>query len=305
MPARSTPSRLLTIALTAFAAVVWSGLACAQSTSEGAQTAPASARRSAQAAGQVTRTVASIAAPAGFERTPAASGTFASWLRRLSLRPGRPPVKLYNSLLKANQSAHFAIIDIDVGARDLQQCADAVIRLRAEYLFAGRCAGDIRFNFTSGHPARWQDWKDGQRPSVNGSRVVWRAAAPPDGDYRNFRRYLDTVFTYAGSLSLSRELVAVRDPALIEIGDVIIKGGTPGHAVLVVDVAANAAGERVLLLAQSYMPAQDVHILRSPEGTDPWYRARSGGTLHTPEWVFSWQDVRRFTPVDCPPASTS
>ena len=65
--------------------------------------------------------------PSGFERTAAASGSFATWLRDLPLKPSGSPVKLYNGRDKAREDVHAAVIDIDTGARDLQQCADAVI----------------------------------------------------------------------------------------------------------------------------------------------------------------------------------
>lgn len=83
-------------------------------------------------------------------------------------------------------------------------------------------------------------------------------------------------------------------------GDVFIRGGAPGHAVLVVVVAAKEAGESIFLLAQSYMPEQDIHILKNP-GSDisPWYRARSGGELITPEWTFQYQDLKRFRQPKC------
>jgi len=41
----------------------------------------------------------------------------------------------------------------------------------------------------------------------------------------------------------------------------MIRAGSPGHAMLVVDVAEDERGRRIYLLAQSYMPAQDIHIV--------------------------------------------
>ena len=240
-----------------------------------------------------------IPPPPGFQRVEVRPGSFADWLRHLPLKPGRPPVHLYNGQLKANQSAHVAVVDIDVGNRNLQQCADAVMRLRAEYLFAAGCGDQMAFHFTSGDLARWRDWRSGLRPEVRGNRVIWRKRARPDSSYANFRRYLNTIFTYAGSASLERELISVRDPTLVQIGDVFIHGGHPGHAVIVVDVAQDEGGRRVFLLAQSYMPAQEIHILRSFESISPWYTAQAHGTLRTPEWTFRYQDLRRFPPVEC------
>ncbi|MFH1312700.1 MAG: DUF4846 domain-containing protein [Candidatus Eisenbacteria bacterium] len=240
-----------------------------------------------------------IPTPSGFDRLPARVGSFGAWLRGLPLRPGRPAVYLYNGRMKMNQAAHFAVLDVDVGSKDLQQCADAIIRLRAEFLFSGSCADEIAFNFTSGHTARWADWRNGSRPQVTGNHVVWAQTARYDDSYMNFRRYLDTVFTYAGSASLEQELDAVADPSKPEIGDIFIEGGSPGHAVLVVDVAEDAAGERVFLLAQSYMPAQDIHILKSFDRFTPWYTARSEGVLNTPEWTFSYRELKRFSYTAC------
>ena len=240
-----------------------------------------------------------IPVPHGFKRIEVKPGSFADWLRHLPLKPGCPPVHLYNGALKDNQTVHVAVVDIDVGRRDLQQCADAVIRLRAEYLFTTPCSDKIAFHFTSGDFARWRDWGAGYRPKVKHNRVTWRRSARRDRSHANFRRYLATVFAYAGSASLQRELTPVTHPSAIQIGDVFIRGGHPGHAVIVVDAAQNAHGERVFLLAQSYMPAQDIHILHSPEDVDPWYRARGSGDLLTPEWTFQYTDLRRFPTTRC------
>jgi len=242
-----------------------------------------------------------IAPPSGFRRLPAPSSSFAAWLRGLPLHPGRPPVHLYDGRLKTNQEAHHAVVRLDVGARDLQQCADAVIRLRAEFLRDRGCDGDVAFRFTSGDRAAWTDWRRGLRPRIAGNRVTWRSAAAADGSYASFRRYLETVFNYAGSASLSRELERVADPARLEAGDVFIQGGFPGHAVLVADVAEDGHGRRAFLLLQSYMPAQEVHVLRNPaDPASPWYYSRSSGVLQTPEWTFRHEDLRRFpAPRSC------
>jgi len=233
--------------------------------------------------------------PQGFQRVSAPSNSFAEWLRGLPLLPGWGQVHLYDGSLKKDQEAHAAVLDMDIGHEDLEQCADAVIRLRTEYLFASHRDSLISFHFTSGDKASWVEWKKGMRPEVHGNHVSWIASAKPDSSYPNFRRYLDVVFRYAGTLSLSKELRPVSDPSHIEVGDVFIHGGSPGHAVTVVDVAENAKGERVFMLAQSYMPAQQIEILRSmlfPRS--PWYLARSSGTLETPEWTFQYSDLKRF-----------
>jgi hypothetical protein len=104
------------------------------------------------------------------------------------------------------------------------------------------------------------------------------------------------VFRYAGTLSLSKELVPVRLEN-IQPGDVFIKGGSPGHAVIVMDVTENSkTHEKLFLLAQSYMPAQEIHILRNPENTDtfPWYSTNFTGDLETPEWTFTRDELKRF-----------
>lgn len=250
-------------------------------------------------AGAATPSIASeIPPPAGFRREPVPAASFAGWLRDLPLLPGRPPVRLYDGRLKANQAAHHAVLDIDPGDRDLQQCADAVIRLRAEYLYSAGRDAEIVFRFTSGSPAEWARWRDGWRPVVRGNRVSWSRSARADRSHRNFREYLNTVFAYAGSASLAAELEEVPDPSRVEAGDVFIQGGFPGHAVIVADVAVDSTGRRVFLLAQSFMPAQQIHMLRNPaDPVSPWYRAERRGALVTPEWVFEHRDLRRFPEV--------
>ena len=243
------------------------------------------------------RRVASLPVPEGYQRLELEADSFGTWLRKLPLLPGRGRVMLHNGLPKANQSAHHAVVQLDLSKRDLQQCADATMRLRAEYLWAAGRAEEICFRFTNGDPARWIDWRRGIRPHVKGNEVAWKAAAAPNGDYANFRAYQERVFIYAGSASLERELLEVADPRQIAPGDVFIQGGYPGHAVMVLDVAVDKAGKRKFILGQSYMPAQQFHVLRGPDGEDPWYPARASGTLRTPEWSFQYSDLRRFGPT--------
>lgn len=95
------------------------------------------------------------------------------------------------------------------------------------------------------------------------------------------------------------------------IGDVFIQGGTPGHAMLVVDLAANVAGERVFLLAQGFMPAQEMHIVKNPAapGLSPWFALTGAGELTTPSWPFQWTHLRSFekrkgTPLPPPAPGT-
>lgn len=230
-----------------------------------------------------------IAPPAGFSRV-AATG-FGGWLRGLPLKPGRPQVLLHDGRPKRNQGAHVAVVDLDTGKQDLQQCADCVIRLRAEYLWERK--EPIAFDFTSGDRCEWSRWAEGWRPVVRGNRVSWRKGVPGANDYAEFQRYLRTVYTYAGTLSLARETEGAS--GAVEPGDMFLRGGSPGHVVLVLDVAERE-GKRVFLLGQGYSPAQDFHVLKNPSDArlSPWYPEGFGEELRTPEWTFARGDRRRF-----------
>lgn len=235
-----------------------------------------------------------IPPPAGFVRVPASAASWATWMRRLPMKPAGTPVQTFTGANKWRQDVHTAVVDIDVGKRDLQQCADAIMRLRGEWLFSQGHRRDIRFNDTQGKPLAF--------------------SARRDQGYASFRKYMDHVFAYAGTYSLERELKPV-SLAKIAIGDVFIKGGFPGHAVLVADMVENPdTGEKRFLLLQSYMPAQNIHVLRNlhmagggakkTEGLNPrnesaadgspWYPAAFDGELITPEWTFSRQSLRRW-----------
>jgi hypothetical protein len=241
--------------------------------------------------------ISDISPPAGLSRRPAPEGSFGSWLRRLPLKPDKTLVYLYDGSPKRNQNAHYRIVDIDIGQNDLQQCADAVIRLRTEFLYSRKDLPLIHFNFTSGDTCSFERWAAGYRPTVRGNEVRWSKKADPDSGYGSFRQYLNTVFTYAGSSSLSKEMIPVADIGRLQAGDVFIHGGFPGHAVIVVDVAENIeTGATAFLLAQGYMPAQDVHILKNPSDPhlSPWYIIGADDRLYTPEWIFDWRDLRRF-----------
>jgi hypothetical protein len=237
-----------------------------------------------------------IPPPAGFARDDAPADSFSAWLRGLPLKAGRPPVRLFDGRLKGNQEAHHAVVDIDVGARDLQQCADAVMRLRAEYLYSTGAIERVRFDVTTGAPASLAAWFAGDRPVVRRGSLSWARTGAPGSSYASARRFLDVVFTYAGSASLARQLRPVADAHDVRPGDVFIKGGFPGHAVMVADVARGPAGRPAFLLVQAYMPAQEIHVLRNPgdPSLDPWYDVPSAGPLVTPEWTFDPGAHRRF-----------
>jgi len=256
---------------------------------------PGYAWRNGAAAGD---TLASrIAPPLGFARLEAAPASFATWLRGLPLKPAGAPVLLHTGAPKFRQDVHVAVIDIDMGARDLQQCADAIMRLRAEWQFASGRLGDIAFNDTgAGKPIAFARWAAGERPHLSGRSLAWSRGAGADASYASFRRYMDVVFTWAGTYSLERELVA-NPVAELAAGDLFIKGGFPGHAVLVADVVENrATGEHRFLLVQSFMPAQEMHVLKNPAAVDgsPWYPAAFVGELKTPEWTFASGALRRW-----------
>lgn len=233
--------------------------------------------------------------PNGFQRTSQTGNSFGYFLRNLPLKPAHSLVKYYNGAEKANDNVYAAVVNLPIGTQNLHQCADAVMRLRADYWYTQKEYNKIHFNFTNGFRVDFSKWIEGYRIAVKGNTTYWVKKTTKNSDYRTYWEYLETVFMYAGTASLSKELKPIPLKE-IEIGDVFIKGGFPGHAVIVVDMAVNSKGEKVFMLSQSYMPAQELQILINPNnsGLSPWYREDFGETLNTPEWTFKKSDLKRF-----------
>jgi Domain of unknown function (4846) len=238
-----------------------------------------------------------ILVPEGFTRIIPSVNSFGEYLQYLPLKKNGSKVLLYNGEIKKPEDVYVAVLTVDVGNKDLQQCADAVMRLRAEYLFGKGRYDEIHFNFTNGFNAEYEKYAQGYRFYFKGNSVFWKKTKEKDYTYTTFKKYLEVVYTFAGSASLTKELQKVKSLDDIKIGDVFIKGGSPGHAVIVVDSAKSKVSDEVIfLLAQSYMPAQDIQILKNPEdeSLSPWYSNKIKDKLYTPEWDFKKTDLKRF-----------
>jgi hypothetical protein len=242
--------------------------------------------------------IGAIPVPPGYQRVQAGKNSFAGWLRAVPLKKDRT-VYLYNGAPKRNQAAQFAVLDISTGDKDLQQCADAVMRLRAEFLYSTGDFRQIDFLTAQGLRLNYGEWAGGKRFRLTGGHLVAytrpQSESAPAGGRKSFDAYLETVFAYCGTLSLEKQLDPVAHTADMHIGDVLIHGGSPGHAMLVVDMAEDRAGRKLYLLAQSYMPAQDIHIVKNiyNSGFSPWYRLEDG-PVYTPEWTFFPGQIRRW-----------
>ena len=245
-----------------------------------------------------SRTVAArFAPPPGCRRVPVAAGSWGEWLRGLPLRPAGTPARLYDGRLKDDQAVVAAVVNIDVGTKDLQQCADAVIRLRAEYLFS-QDPNKVHFHLTTGYDFWFSDYVAGRTFQVKNEQVLPLSKLAEAPTHAALGRYLLPTFGYAGTLSLGRDLQPV-PLAEAQPGDVLLHGGHPGHAVLVTDVAENLrTGQRYLLLAQSYMPAQSIHLLRNVDvpTLGAWFAVPGleAVELATPEWTFATNELGRF-----------
>ncbi len=223
--------------------------------------------------------ISDIEVPENFERIETESNSFGNYLQNLPLKEDNT-VYYYNGEPKHTQDLHFAVIDIDVGTHDLQQCADACMRLWAEYLYSQKRYSEIHFNFLSdGKPRYFLNYSGNDTSS------------------KVFRKYMNYIFSYANTSSLYDELKPV-DFDEIQIGDIFIQKGSPyGHSIMVMDMAVNkSTGEKIFMISQSFMPAQSIHIMKNLNNKkiSPWYSTNFKEYLYTPEWTFSKEDLRRF-----------
>ena len=204
-------------------------------------------------------------------------GSFTNYLRELTLKPYGTEVKYFDGTIKYNNKVYASVIDMPITNKDLQQCADAVMRLRGEYLYKMKRYSEISFRFTG----------DGKMHS-------YIQYSGNDRSYSTFRKYMDHVFNFANTASLFKQLKP-KTIESIDPGDVLIQTGNPyGHAVMVLDVCVDKKGNKQYMLAQSYMPAQETQILLNPLTGGVWYELKKEGKIETPEYDFTVTDLRTW-----------
>lgn len=228
--------------------------------------------------------------PENYSWTEEKPNSFGEFLLNFLLKKYDAKILKYDGTPITTQSLHEAVYDIDTGNKDLQQCADSVIRMYAEFLWKHHREDEIAFHFTNGDLVKWADYRDGYRAFVSGNFVDYRKTANYDNSYQNFRNYLDLIYNYAGTISLTKETKPLNSAKDLKTGDILITPGSPGHVVFIAGVCENKNGEKLFLLSEGFTPAQSIHLLKNPfdEKISPWYDlAVNSEKINTARFTFS------------------
>lgn len=190
------------------------------------------------------KTIGDISAPAGFERVAVPEGSFGAFVRGFPLKGRGAHMEYYDGSLAYFQYMGYAVLDLPM-LSNIEQCADAVMRMRAEYLWSAGRYADIHFKAFSGKTMRYGGGADREK----------------------FEAYLRKVYDVSNTSTLRHEL---RGKPLGDMvpGDVFVYeahgGRSVGHAVLVADVAVDRrTGRKAVMLAQSSTPALTMHVVRN------------------------------------------
>jgi len=231
-----------------------------------------------------------------YKRVEYSKGSFQEYLRNYKLKPYGSKIINYDDSEYYWQQGHLGILDIPVPKNGLQQCADALIRIRSEYLWDANRKNEIGFNFTSGHYCSWVKYAEGYRPKIKGNKVTFSKTASANNTKENFYKYLNLIYMYSGTLSLSQELEPITSINDLKIGDMLILGGSPGHIVMLGDEAINKNGEKLFLLFQGNTPAQSVHLVKNLEDLEisPWYNLKMNAVIPVSNFTFYNSKFARF-----------
>ena len=171
--------------------------------------------------------------------------------------------------LVAHRPNLTAVVVLQPHTRRLLSATNMMLRLRAEYAWSAGDLDGLGFHFACGHLSSWRAWARGIRPLAVGRSVRFAATGIKDDGRPNFCVYLETLFRFASGASLLDDSRPVRD-ATVAAGDILLRTGRGGHAVMVLDIAMDPHGQIRVLLGQGGRPAQTFHVLRD-EGRSPWF----------------------------------
>lgn len=187
-------------------------------------------------------TVSTLGLPEGYTREQTETGSYAHFVQHLPVRLGKQVetvrgMRTYTDML--------AVIDLPLlfPNQDLEQCADWAMRLWAAYHRQNdRLDHLYLFNY-SGKPVYFK------------------------GQSRSYRSFLQWAFAYSNSHSLKQGAVRVEANDL-RPGDMLVQNETGGigHVSVILDMCRNAGGNTLYRIGFSYMPAQEMRVLKAPRG---------------------------------------
>lgn len=103
-----------------------------------------------------------------------------------------------------------------------------------------------------------------------GSSTTWTQSAAANDDETVFEKYLRFVFAYASTISLSDESKKIKK-AEIQAGDIFVQGGSPGHAVMVLDVCMGGQRDGKHFCLDRDLGRRAFLVLKNPlHEDDPW-----------------------------------
>lgn len=203
---------------------------------------------------------------------------FGKWLNNISLKNNNVPVYTFDGKRKPNPNVYVGVLDLEQPKKNVQFNTNAIISLRAEFFYRSKKYAELD-------------------KLVNFSDKLTPYTKYVKGDY-SYSKYMEylTYFlenTTPNTIKDFLKSISMKD---IQVGDVLFqKGSTKSHAVIVMDMATDNKGDKIIILAQSYYPSQDIQIVANPSNDfiSPWYQATEGVIL-TPEWRFLSSDLMRF-----------
>jgi hypothetical protein len=234
--------------------------------------------------------------PTGYERFPVDLKSFAFWLRQMPLLPEDSPVKDFKNRIfkKSTDSTIAAVVAYDIKGRNLDQCIDILLRFWAEYLVENNRQNEIQFPLPDGLILSWIDWANGLRPKFKREHFYLKINAKSNNSNQNFKRYLNTIFEYSSTQTFFHYYKDI-NPDSLQIGDFIVKKGTKGHVVIIVDLARNKEGNLIALIGQGDTPACQFYLLNYKKD-NPWFPINTTNeVLPLPiKKEMRWEGLRRF-----------
>ena len=220
---------------------------------------------------------------------------FAHFLQTYPLKENGSPILLYNGKKKWNQNAQIAVFKLPIENENLQQCADSVMRVYAEYYWHTKQYDKIQFHLSDGFLLSYMKWREGYRVVIKNDHASYVKSASYDDSYECFKKYLRIVFAYSGSASMVSESTPIKLNE-IRVGDVFLKGGSPGHVVMIVDVCTNKRRKEGFLTCTGLHACSGISFIkRIHQHDDPWYyEDEIKYPFETPDYIFEEGSLRRL-----------